>query len=455
MREEEIDFILQEGEGYRIEFKESIGHIEREMVAFANSSGGKIFVGITDDHKVKGIELTERLKSQLQNITRNCDPPVKIILKTIDYRNKKILLVDVFEGENKPYSCSEGFYMRTGPTTEKMKRDEIINFFQGEGKIRFDKLIDRKFDFYRDFDREKLQDFLSRAGIKTDLDTANVLINLGIAERQEGKIYLNNGGILFFARGVKKLFDFAYITCARFKGNDRSFVIDRADIYGSPIAQVEESMKFVKRNIRLGYKFTGEPAREEIPEYPLEAIREAVINAVMHRDYFFTGSNIYLYIYSNRIEVISPGGLFKLKYEELGTKASRRNELVADLFFRIGLGEKMGSGIGRMNRWMLEKGLEKPRIDVSENFFEIDFYGKGESPIEYKEINYRAYNLNERQTKALKYLEGKGRLTIKEYQKFCQGVNRKTLIRDLSSLMEKGLIKREGEKRGVKYLLCR
>lgn len=198
MREEEIDFVLQEGEGYRIEFKESVSHIEREMVAFANSSGGKIFIGITDEHKVKGIKVTERLKSQLQNMARNCDPPVKIILETIIYRDKEMLLVEVFEGENKPYSCSEGFYMRTGPTTEKMKRDEIINFFQGEGKIRFDKLIDQRFDFYRDFEREILQNFISRAGIKTDLNTADVLINLGIAEKQEGKIYLNNGGILFF-----------------------------------------------------------------------------------------------------------------------------------------------------------------------------------------------------------------------------------------------------------------
>ena len=450
MREEEIDFVLQEGEGYRIEFKESVSHIEREMVAFANSSGGKIFIGITDEHKVKGIKVTERVKSQLQNMARNCDPPVKIILETIIYRDKEMLLVEVFEGENKPYSCSEGFYMRTGPTTEKMKRDEIVNFFQGEGKIRFDKLIDQKFDFYRDFERERLQDFISRAGIKTDLNTADVLINLGIAEKQEGKIYLNNGGILFFARDVKEFFNFAYITCARFKGNDRSFVIDRTDIYGSLIAQVEESMKFVKRNIRLGYKFTGRPAREEIPEYPLEAIREAVINALMHRDYFFTGCNIYLYIYSNRIEVISPGGLFKLKYEELGKRASRRNELIADIFFRVGFGEKMGSGITRMNHWMLEGGLEKPKIEVSENFFEITFYGPGESIIEHKEIDYKAYDLKDRQIKALKYLEEKGKFTLSQYINLT-GVSKATAQRDLNDLLKRGLIERKGRKEGGKY----
>lgn len=452
MRDKEIDFVLQEGEGHRIEFKESIGHIGREMVAFANSSGGKIFVGITDNHRIKGTKINERLKSQIQNIARNCDPPVKIILRTIPYKDKRILSVDVFEGENKPYSCKEGFYMRTGPTTEKLRRDEIINFFQGEGKIRFDKLTNSKFDFYKDFDTEKLQDFLSRAGIKTDLDAPNILLNLGVAEKQEGKIYLTNGGVLFFSKDARNFFDFAYITCARFKGNDRSFVIDRTDIYGNPITQVEESMKFLKRNIRLGYKFTGEPTREEISEYPLEAVREAIINAVMHRDYFFTGSNIYLYIYSNRVEVINPGGLFKLRYEELGKRASRRNELIADLFFRVGFGEKMGSGIGRMNRWMLEKGLEKPRIDVSDNFFEIDFYGKGESPIEYKEIDYSTYGLNERQIKALKYLEKEGRITRELYQQI-NNISRRTAIRDINDLRKKQLIVCRGKANRLEYFL--
>ncbi len=364
-----VNFILQEGEGYKIEFKQTISHIAREIVAFANASGGKIFIGITDDHKIKGIEINERMKSQIQDIARNCDPAIRIFLEGIPCKNKKVLLVNVFEGDNKPYSCSEGFFIRNGPITEKLKRDEIVTLFQKEGKVRFDKLINSRFYFDNDFDLKKTEDFLSRAKIKSDLSVDDILLNLGVTEKQEGKLFFNNSGILFFAKDAKKFFESAYITCARFKGNDRSTVIDRADIYGSLVEQVEESMKFLKRNIRLGYKFTGKPAREEIQEYPLEALREAIINAVMHRDYFFTGSNIYFYIYSDRIEVINPGGLFKLKYEELGKRASRRNELIADLFFRVGFGEKMGSGITRMNRWMLDWGLTKPKIEVSENFF--------------------------------------------------------------------------------------
>lgn len=445
-----IDFVLQEGEGYKIEFKESVSYIAREMVAFANASGGRIFIGITDDHKVKGIEINERLKAQVQDIARNCDPAVKIFLEIIPYENKEVLLVNIFEGDNKPYSCREGFFIRNGPITEKLKRDEIVTLFQKEGKVRFDKLINSKFNFDDDLDFKKIEDFLSRANIKSTLSIDDILLNLGVVEKQEGKLFFNNSGILFFAKDTKRFFESAYITCARFRGNDRSTVIDRADIHGSLIEQVEESMKFLRRNIRLGYKFTGKPAREEIPEYPLEALREAIINAVMHRDYFFSGSNICLYIYSNKIEVINPGGLFKLKYEELGKRASRRNELIADLFFRVGFGEKMGSGIIRMNRWMLDWGLEKPKIEISENFFEITFYGPGDEAVEHKEINYNAYSLKDRQIKALKYLEQKGKIALSEYIKLT-GVSKATTQRDLNYLLSKGLIERKGRKSGGKY----
>jgi predicted HTH transcriptional regulator len=361
-----IDFILQEGEGYKIEFKEAIGHIAREMVAFANASGGKIFVGITDTHKIKGIEVNERLKSQIQDIARNCDPSVKILLETIPYKDKKVLLVDVYEGDNRPYSCGEGFFIRNGPITEKLRRDEIVTIFQKEGRIRFDKLVNPKFNFNQDFDIKKLEDFLSRAGIKTNLVAEDILLNLGVAEKQERKLFLNNSGILFFAKDAKEFFESTYVTCARFKGNDRSTVIDRTDIYGSLINQVEESMKFVKRNIRVGF------------------------------------------------------------------------------------GEKMGSGITRMNRWMLDWGLEKPKIGVSENFFEITFYGPGESEIKYREINYKAYSLNDRQIKVLKYLEEKGRFTLSEYIGLT-GASKSTSRRDLNDLLKKRLIERKGRKGGGRY----
>jgi len=147
MNEKELQLILEEGEGYRIEFKESPVNLEREFVAFANSSGGRIFLGITDNKKVNGIKITNKLKSQIQDIANNCEPRAKILFEKFG----NILIVKVREGEDKPYKCASGFYTRVGPNSQKMSRNEIIEFFKSEGRIRFDELIEPKFKYPRGF----------------------------------------------------------------------------------------------------------------------------------------------------------------------------------------------------------------------------------------------------------------------------------------------------------------
>jgi ATP-dependent DNA helicase RecG len=148
MKKEELDFILQEGEGLKTEFKESFDakSLVKEISAFANSQGGKIFLGISDKGEIKGIKITNRLQSQIQDIARNCDPPVKILLEKL----RNILVIEVEEGSNKPYSCSHGFFLRNGASSQKMKRDEIFDFSIEEGRIKFDEQINDNFNFPED-----------------------------------------------------------------------------------------------------------------------------------------------------------------------------------------------------------------------------------------------------------------------------------------------------------------
>jgi predicted HTH transcriptional regulator len=150
MTEKELKYILEQGEGYRIEFKEQIAGLDKEMVAFANASGGFIYLGINDKNQVAGIEADNRLLSQVQDIAQNCDPPVKIIPR----KYKNIFIVEVREGSDKPYRCSAGFYNRVGPNSQKMRRNEIVEFVKSEGKIRFDEMVNRDFQ-KKDFDEEK------------------------------------------------------------------------------------------------------------------------------------------------------------------------------------------------------------------------------------------------------------------------------------------------------------
>ena len=161
MDKKELDFILQEGEGLTIEFKERLANIDKEIIAFANASGGRIFVGINDEGKVAGVNINNELRSQIQNIARNCDPSIKIELKQFE----NILIIEVFEGRDKPYKCKEGFYMRMGANSQKMNRDEIMEFAITEGKIKFDSQINARFDFNKDFDKDKLNDYLKKANL--------------------------------------------------------------------------------------------------------------------------------------------------------------------------------------------------------------------------------------------------------------------------------------------------
>jgi len=223
MNSRELKQIIEEGEGYKIEFKESLSGLDKEMVAFANASGGRIFLGISDDKKIKGIKINNVLKSQIQDIANNCDPSIKIFFEEFE----NVLIINVKEGDDKPYKCSAGFFTRVGPNSQKLSRDEIIAFIKSEGKIRFDELINLKFDYKKHFDHKKFEKFLKLAGISKLIDTPTILVNLNVAEKQEGKLIFNNTGILFFAKNLQNFYPYAGVTCALYKGTQKVEVLDR------------------------------------------------------------------------------------------------------------------------------------------------------------------------------------------------------------------------------------
>ncbi|MCE7740496.1 MAG: hypothetical protein GPJ50_14070 [Candidatus Heimdallarchaeota archaeon] len=442
MNEKELELILQEGEGYKIEFKETIRGIEKEIVAFTNSSGGRIFIGITDDSKIKEIKSTNEQKSQIQDIANNCRPRVKIILEEF----KNILIINVREGDNKPYECSSGFYKRLGPNSQKMTRDEIIDFFKSEGKIRFDELTEPKFNYPKDFDKSNLLRFLELAELSKSIKTETVLINLDVAEKQEGKLYFNNSGVLFFAKEPQQFIPWSVFTVVLFKDRDGTHIIDRKEVKGSLFEIVEKVMDFVRMYTKVAYKFTGKPQRENIYEYPFEAIREAVINSVMHKDYFEHGHNNILKFFPERIQIeniwVKPRDFI------LGKTVFRRNHLIADLFSRIHFGERLGSGMQRMKDICKVENTPDPEIEFTQTHFYITFkqsreyvkMAEGEKKIEISK-------LNERQRMILEHIKKTGRITTKEYTEIT-GAIRRTAIRDLNDMVNKKILKIEGGRVG-------
>jgi ATP-dependent DNA helicase RecG len=372
MNENELQQAIGEGEGYKIEFKESLANLDKELVAFANSSGGKIFVGITDNKKIKGVRITNKFKSQVQDIANNCQPAVKILLDELG----NVLLITVREGEEKPYKCSSGFYTRVGPNAQKLDRDEIVEFFKSEGKIRFDELVNPKFDYDSHFDPQKIDRFLKLAGISKVMDVESILVNLGIAERQEGRIILNNTGILFFSKNLDDIYFHTAVTCALYKGTEKVDVLDRRDLNEDLISSIDGAMIFLKQYIPVRYEMTGGPRRREVPEVPYDALREAVINAVAHRDYFEKGANVMVEMFDDRIEITSYGGLVKsLKPEDFGKKSVLRNPNIANLLQRARYIEKMGTGINKIKRLVAEAGLPPVKFEFN-MFFTVIFKRK-------------------------------------------------------------------------------
>jgi ATP-dependent DNA helicase RecG len=357
----DLDIFIQEGEGTTLEFKEELSaSIARELVAMANTIGGKILLGVSDDGTPVGVKDSNRLRARIQDIARNCDPPVRVAVESVG----RVLVVHVRQSDAKPVQCSEGFFWRQGAVTQKLSRDEIRDFFRVEGTIRFDLSPCPRFRYPKDFDRGKYHAWLKLSGITGRPRTEDVLVNIEAAERSGGKLLFRNAGVLFFAKDVRHFFNQAYITCLLAKGADKVHILDRKDFAGGIVADIEDALRFIERNTRTAYRIER-LKRENIPEYPMKALREAITNAVMHRDWFVEGANVFAEIYTDRIEVASPGGLPKgMTLPDLGRKSVRRNALIADLLHRIDFIEKAGTGIKRIRDEAREGGYPEPEWEA-------------------------------------------------------------------------------------------
>jgi len=457
VEENELKFILQEGEGLKIEFKESFDSkgLAKEMVAFANSLGGKLFLGIGDEKKVKGIKITNKLKSQIQDIARKCDPSVQINLEEC----KDILIIEVKEGKNKPYKCKEGFFVRIGPNSQKMSRDEIIDFSISEGKIKFDSQINNNFNFKKDFDSGKLDDYLTRADLSKLIPVEKILKDLGVMNAD-----FNNTGVLFFSKKPQEFVPQSIFTCVVFRDEMGSGVIDRKELIGSLIEIVEGVMKFVEFYTKVAYKFTGKPKREDIYEYALKAVREAVINSIMHKDYFESGHNNILKIFPNRIQIENIW--IKPSHFRVGETVFRRNPIIASLFSRIHFGEKLGSGFARMAYYCKEESAPIPEI----KFTDVHFYVLFKQNPEYlklasekadkniakgwlTQVNTRlTQELSEQEKEILIFIFQNEKINSLECQKLLD-VSRVMVNRYFNRLINRKLIERKGAGRYVYYVL--
>jgi ATP-dependent DNA helicase RecG len=362
--------ILSEGESYTVEFKESPDkELPAEVCAFANASGGKIYIGIHDKGYIVGTDTSNTARSRIQDTITKIEPNLNVSIDVID----NVVVLSVPEGMYKPYSCPKGFYLRSGPNSQKLDRNSIIEFFQSEGSVRYDTIIRDNLPINEQFNEIAYKRYIDIAKITETIDRTAILMNLNCAGMARGKPCFTNAGALFFRiNNEDVMFRHAGIVCALYKGTDKTTILDAKELNGDICSNIEDAILFLKKHLRISYKIET-LKRENILELPEDALREAIVNAACHRNYFEIGSRVMVEVFDDRVDVVSPGGVCKgITHENFGTVTITRNPIVASMFFRIDYIEQMGTGISRMRDATRKANVAEP-IFQFDGCFKVTF----------------------------------------------------------------------------------
>ena len=365
MNEPTLPDLIALGEGFTTEFKLSMpSNLGRELCAFANATGGVVLIGVDDAGTVVGVKDHNRLKSQVQSVARSADPPVAVEVESMG----TVLCVTVSEQHGKPYSFGGRFYMREGATCQQMSREEIRDFFFEEGLIRIDETPCKAFDPSVEITPARWSEFAECAGIDPELDPMTVLENLHLVKDSA----MTHAGAWLLADDITRFTMQAGVTCAVFRGRSKTHILDRKEFKGNLYSIFHEVMGYfqAKLNSALIPNAEGRDERLELPE---SALREAIVNAIAHRDYRST-ANVQVYIFQDRVEIVTPGGLpAGMREKDLGSKSVPRNPLLFSMLYRMKLVEQIGSGIRRIRDACSEHGVGEPAIEVSPDWLTVTF----------------------------------------------------------------------------------
>jgi len=449
MGNSDIQDLVKSGEGYKIEFKERFtSRIDKEICAFANSSGGRIIIGVSDSNEIAGYELTNQDSSQIHDITRNMEPSLNVDIEQKD----NVAIINIPEGDNKPYSVGGKFYLRIGANSQKLSRIEIKNFFQREGIVQFDEKLNDKFDFESDFSEKAFDDFLEKAQIDKIISTKKLLKNIGILK--EGKLI--NAGVLLFCKDISKIFPNANIACVLYQGNSKAKILDQKEFHSDLLSNYQNTMSYLKEKLNTEYVIRSE--RDEYLELPEDALREAILNAIGHRDYF-SNSHIQINIFQNSVEIINPASYPKnITTDRLLKGSHPKNLFLFSLMQRANLVERLGTGITRMKEAMKNYKLEEPEIEYDKVWFRIIFKRPDLDKNSYQDrvlqnkVTDVTTNvtingtLNDTQKQILEKINQNSEITYSELSDQTNKA-RRTIVRNMQKLKDKDIVKRVGSRK--------
>ena len=344
--------------------------------------------------------------------------------------------------------------------------ESLLLFFEEKGPgntTPFDEKVQIDLD-YTTLDEEEIKEFLQKRAFKLQVDLPSIplkdiLVNvLKVVKSVDDEFKPTNTALLFFTTEPSDYLPQSVIKIARYNGNTRAETIDNKVISGPIYKMIDDVEVFFKRNTRLANKIV-DFKRVDIPEYPFDAIREALTNAIAHRDYNPRGAHIMFSIFDNRVEIVNPGGLLPgLKINNLEGKHVARNNLICNIFHETKDMERFGTGVRKMKRLMVEHGLKEPEFSEEGDYFVVKFYGPGDKILdlvsdipEERMTDLKELGLNNRQIEALRMMvNGQKVFTNSLYQKTFD-VSQKTAARDLKKLVTANQASIIGRGRSTKY----
>lgn len=363
-----ITQLLTHEEGKTLEFKRDLSssrNILKTLVAFANSAGGQLLIGISDNGQVVGVEHPLDEEERLCNlIADSISPHLVPNVEIVTHEGKNILVVETFPSSSRPhYLKSEGHesgvYVRLGSSNRQAGPELINELKRSTTGETFDEQAMPSLSI-DDLDIDAAQRLF---GPEHPL-TKEALLTLRLLAHDQGPLAPTKGAVLLFGKKRTRHFPDAWVQCGRFIGTDKARIFDHIEIHSSLPACVEEIMDFLKKHAIRSADFSN-IQRKDVWSIPLLILREAIVNALVHADYSHQGAPIRVAFFDDRIEIENPGILVPgMTVEAMKRGVSNlRNRVIARVFRELKLIEQWGSGVSRIFREAQEQGLPEPIIE--------------------------------------------------------------------------------------------
>ncbi len=448
--------LVKRGRGQLLEF---MPHPEPELLAetlvgFANADGGTILVGVTSSGALVDEVENEHLEALLLRAQRLCDPPVQTTWQTLETRGGAAVAIAVPRSPDL-HSLSNGtVLLRSGDKNRPLTGQEITQLASAKGTGEYEREPVESAT-RADLNEETVADYAAKRrmrGPRGEQPSGEALLTDSGAIDPAGCPTV--AGLLLFGQNPQRLLPQSSAVFVRFLGmraiggGGLPGYARREEITGPLSRVIERLWDVIWEEMRHESVISG-LEREERSEYPPFAVREAIVNAVAHRDYRTLGRRIEVRMFDDRMEIISPGGLpGHITLDNIVDEHYSRNPQIVKGLYYWGFIEELGLGIDRMIEEMLEAGHAPPQFDATPFTFKVTLRNALERP-----AGKWAQELNARQIKALTFLEEHNRITNRDYQDLCPEVTPETLRLDLADMVNKNILLRIGSKKGTYYIL--